>query len=174
MRPIQKRNEQILQLRKEGIRRVEVAQMFKLSPSRIRLIERRAAADEAMAERRSRLLEAIRAADDPQKTWPLDDLLDTIKLGTSTKNSLIKHFARKGMSQISLRELMNMCLGGPYLTTEEFAMPSLSWVCGIGPLGFWSVVNGLTGADFGGRCNMEWRERLAMVKWVWRRDPNRG
>ena len=84
---------------------------------------------------------------------------------------MINHFAREAMSQISLREFMDMCLVGPDLTTEQCAMPALMWVRGIGPIGFWSVVKGLTEADLGDRCNAEWRERLAMLRRAWRGDP---
>ncbi len=30
-------------------------------------------------------------------------------------------------------------------------------VYGVGKIGFWSVVNGLTGMDLGSRCNEEWQ-----------------
>ncbi len=63
MIPILKRNRQILQMRKEGVRCVDVARKFKLSPSRIHLIERRDAADRSMAERRSKLRDEIRTAE---------------------------------------------------------------------------------------------------------------
>jgi transcriptional regulator len=39
--PIPERNRQILQMRKEGVQRLEVARRFRLSPSRIDQIEKR-------------------------------------------------------------------------------------------------------------------------------------
>jgi hypothetical protein len=76
MNPMQERNAQILQLRKEGRSRQEVYRRFRLSPSRILLLEKQDAADRAMAERRSKLRVALRAADDPGKLWPVNDLID--------------------------------------------------------------------------------------------------
>ena len=58
---IPERNHQILQVRKEGVQRLEVARRFKVSPSRIDQIEKRDAADKATAERRAKLRKAIRS-----------------------------------------------------------------------------------------------------------------
>jgi hypothetical protein len=43
-------------------------------------------------------------------------------------------------------------------------MPPLLRVRGVGKLGFWGVVNGLTKLDLGERCNEEWGRTLEMVK----------
>lgn len=43
-------------------------------------------------------------------------------------------------------------------------MPPWLRVRGVGKIGFWSVVNGLTGMDLGSRCNEEWQKRLVEVK----------
>ena len=160
---IPERNRQILQMRKEGVRRVDVARRFKLSPSRIFLIERRDSAEKSVAERRARLREALLAADDPERVWPVNDLVDAIGLIVVTKKRLMDHFQKAGKHQISLRELMDMCMDAP-LEGFDFMWAPLLRVCGIGKKGFWSVANGLTRMDMGNRCNEEWRNRLVMVK----------
>jgi transcriptional regulator len=76
--PIPERNRQILEMRNQGVSQKEVAKRFNLSPSRIYLIERRNAADRSLAERRIRLREEFRVADDPERRWPVKDLLDAI------------------------------------------------------------------------------------------------
>lgn len=163
MMKISKRNRQILQMRKEGSSRREVAQKFKLSPSRIYLIERQDAADRSMAERRAKLREELRKADDPEKPWPVNDLADAIGLPGATRTSFLDHFAQSGMGQIGLRELMEMCLDAP-VEGMDFMMAPLLRVRGIGKKGFWSVVNGLTNTDLGSRSNEEWSKRLIVVK----------
>ena len=142
---IPERNRQILQMRKEGVRRVDVARKFNLSPSRIYLIERRDSAERSVAERSAKVREALLAADDPERMWPVND------------------FQKAGKHQISLRELMDMCMDAP-LEGFDFMWAPLLRVCGIGKKGFWSVANGLTRMDMGNRCNEEWRNRLVMVK----------
>ena len=67
-------------MRKEGVERKEVARRFKLSPSRIYLIQKQDAADRSMGERRARQREEIRNADDPDKQWPVKDLVDALGL----------------------------------------------------------------------------------------------
>jgi hypothetical protein len=160
---IQERNRQILQMRTEGVPRREVALQFKLSTGRILQLEKRDAADKAMAERRGNLQEAIRSADDLGKMWLVNDVADAIGLVAGTKNRLLDHFVEAGKGRISLRELMDMCLDGP-MDRWGFKTPPLWRVNGIGRKGFWSVVNGLTNMDLGNRCNEEWCS--AARKWL--------
>lgn len=164
MIPIQERNRQILQMRKEGIPRPEVALKFGLSRGRIAQLEKRDQADRSLAERRAKLQEAIRIADDPERMWPVNDLADAIGLIVVTKKRLLDHFEETRREQISLRELMDMCLDSP-VEDRDFITPPLLRVCGIGKKGFWSVANGLTNMDLGNRCNEEWRgNRLPKVR----------
>lgn len=164
---IQERNRQILQMRREGIRRGEVARAFQLSPTRIYLLERRAATDQAMAERRAKLRAEIRTADDPDRMWPVTDLADAIEPLLVAKKRLLEHFQKAEKSQIGLREFTDLCLDAPD-GTGNFMMPPLLKVCGIGKKGFWSIVDGLTGMDMGSRCNHEWRHKLAIIKQSWK------
>ena len=160
---IPERNGQILQMRKEGVQRFEVARRFQLSPSRIEQIEKKDATNKATAERRARLREAIRSADDPDKVWPVKDLLDAIGLPVVTKKSLFYHFRAVGQRRVRLRQFMDMSLDAP-AEGFDFMMSPLLKVRGVGRKGFWCVVDGLTGMDLGTKCNREWQERLIKVK----------
>jgi hypothetical protein len=163
MLPIPERNRQILQMRQEGVSKKEVARRFGLSPTRIWLIERRDRADSSVADRRTQLRENIRVADDLDKMWPVNDLADAIGLVVVTQKRLLDHFEATGKSQISLRELMGMCLAAP-VEGLGFMMPPLLRVRGVGRTGYWSVVNGLTGMDLGSRCNQQWQKTMEKVK----------
>ena len=163
MIPISERNRQILQLRKEGTTQTEVARRFKLSPGRIYLIEKQDATDRSLAKRRNRLQEEIRNADDSEKLWPVEDLIDAVGLIVVTRKRLMDHFVTAGKRQISLRELLDMCLDAP-VEGLDFMLSPLLRVHGVGKKGFWSVVNGLTDMDLGNRCNKEWQWRLVKVK----------
>ncbi len=161
--PNPERNRQILQMRKEGIPRREVARRFGLSAQRVSQFERKDQAERVTVERRAKLQEEIRIADDPEKLWPIIDLVDALGLIGATKTRLLQYSKRHGVAQISLRELMDMCLDGP-VDRWGFKAPPLLRVAGIGQKWFWSVVNGLTNADLGSRCNEEWSKRLPVVK----------
>ena len=92
---------------------IEVARRFKLSPTRIYLIEKQDAADRSLEGRRAKLREEIRAADDLERMWLAEDLIDALGLIVVTTKQLMDHFMEKGQHQISLRELMGMCADAP-------------------------------------------------------------
>ena len=98
-------------MRKEGVSKKEVARKFKLSPSRIYLIEKQDAADRSMEQRRAKLREEIRACDDLGRMWPAEDLIDAAGLIMVTKRRLIDHFVKAAKIHISLHELMDITLG---------------------------------------------------------------
>ena len=116
-----------------------------------------------MAERRARLRQEIRAADDMEKLWPMNDLLDAIGLIVVTRKRLRDHFVEARKQQMSLRELMDMSLDAS-VEGLDIMMSALLRVRGVGKKGFWCVVNGLTGMDLGSRCNDEWQKRLVKAK----------
>ena len=160
--PIQERNRQILQMRKDGVSKKELAKRFKLSPSRIYVIEKQDAADRSLAERRTRLREEIRTADDPERMWPVEDLIDALGLIVVTRKRLLDDFMAAGKRQISLRELIDMCFDAPVEGLDLMMSPLLR-VYGLGKKEFWSLVKGLTDLDMGTRCNQEWQTRLVKV-----------
>lgn len=116
-----------------------------------------------MAERRAGLRDAIRAADDPDRLWPVNDLADALGLIVVTRKRLVDHFGKVGKEQIGLRELMDMSLDAPGEGFMDFMMSPLLRVHGVGKKGFWSVVNGLT-VDLGPLCNQERKKRLAQIQ----------
>lgn len=109
----------------------------------------------------------MRSADDLDRLWPVNDLIDAIGLVAGAKNRLLDHFKEEGRVRISLRLLMDMCLEGA-ADKWGFTSPPLLKVYGIGKIGFWSVANGLTNLDLGNQCNDEWRTKLVKVKQWWR------
>ena len=96
--------------------------------------------------------------------WPVKDLVDAVGLIVVTKKRVMEHLVKVGKEQISLRELMDMCPDAPVEGFTDFIMAPLLRVKGVGKKGFWSVVDGLTGMDLGGRCNEEWQKRLAKIQ----------
>ena len=162
MTTISHRNQEIIQMRREGMSQTEVARRFNLSPSRVYLIEKQDAATRAMEGRRARMIKQLQDANDMDKLWPVEDLLDALGLIVVTRKRLVDHFAEKKQDQISLREFMDMCVDAP-VEGLDFMMSPLLRVYGLGKKGFWSVVKGLTDLDMGTRCNQEWQWRLAKV-----------
>jgi hypothetical protein len=170
VKSILERNSQIVRVRREGVPTKEVARKFRLSRSRIKQIELRAADDEALTERRATLWAQMRSADDPEKMWPVQDLVDACITSRLTKIRLLKHFARTEQTQIGLRALMDMCLPPTRYSGDPIEPLCLLRIVGIGKKCFWSVVDGLTNTDLGNRCTEEWQNRLVRVKQYWGRS----
>ena len=61
----------------------------------------------------NQLREEIRAADDLDRMWPGEDLIDAVGLIVVTKKRMVDHFVAAGKHQMSLGELMDMCLDRP-------------------------------------------------------------
>jgi len=53
-----------------------------------------------------------RAANPAMRMWPVEDLIDAVGMSVVTRKRLMDHFVAIGKRQISLRELMGMCLDG--------------------------------------------------------------
>ena len=134
-----------------------------MSSDWIRGIERKASAAQARGERRAKLKEDMRAADDPLKTWPALDIADVLGMPTVIKKRLLDHFASAGKDQISLLEIMEMCSYGEDEHHQKL-YPQLYRVYGIWKIGYWAVVNGLTKMNLIGACGEEWKTRLAVIK----------
>ena len=168
MNATRKRNQQIVQMREQGILRRDVAQKYGLTPERIRMIEREAAAEKSLAERRARLREEIRKADDLDKPWAVADLLDALWLVPVARIRLLEHFAEKiRQTQISLRELMDLVISDANDSELTFASTPMLGIRGIGRFGYHSVIAELTEMDLGPGCNEEWRGRLIKLKRHW-------
>ena len=119
-----------------------------------------------MAARRSRLQAELRALDDPERPWPVDEIVDALELIAPARKGLLDHFANTRQATISQRELMDMFLDDLDQRTG-FWWPPLLRVCGIGQKGFRSVAAGQTNMNFGPRCEEAWRQRLAKLDLTW-------
>ncbi len=159
---VEERNRQILEMRRRRMSQTEVAKRFKLSRSRIYLVEKHDAASRSIGERRSSILKHLQKADDMDKLWRVEDLLDALELIVVTRKRLLDHFMEKKQDQISLRDFMDMCLDAP-VEGLNFPITPLLRVYGLGKKGFWSVLKGLTELNMGARCNQEWQARLVKV-----------
>ncbi len=118
-----------------------------------------------MRERSDQLLAAIRQANDLNRAWPVDDLIDLIQPLPMTRAYLKKHFAEQHTTELSLQGLIEMAIPLPEQADKAaFCRCPLLKVYGVGKKGFWSVVNQLTELDLGDSFNREWKQRLPMLR----------
>ena len=165
---MQKRNQQIVEMREQGVPRRAIARQFGITPARISLIEREAAAKKLETQRRARLRAEIHGADDLDKPWAVADLVDALWLLVVTRTRLLAHFEQIRKTQITLRELMDLAVSeATNVEPGEVSTPLLR-IRGVGKYGYYSVIGELTEMDLGQRCNEEWRNRLAKLRRHWR------
>ena len=167
MKETQKRNRQIIEMREQGIPLKDIARKFRLTHARIRLIEREAATEKSLAQRRARLQTQIRCADDLDKSWAVVDLIDALWLIVIARVRLLAYFKEIHKRQMSLRELMDLAMSPTHAVESGPVSTPLLRIRGIGKYGFYSVIAELTEMDLGPRGNEEWRNRLAKLKRHW-------
>ena len=166
---VQRRNLEILERSQRGEKHGKIAERYNLSRSRIDLIIQEFADEEQWQRRCDVLLASIRQADDLNRNWPVDDLVEALALLPMTRSFLKKHFEEQHITELSLKDLMEMAISNAFDTSD----PSRPWmpllaVHGVGKKGFWSVVNRLTNLDLGGQFNEEWKRRLVILRREWK------
>ena len=61
-------------------------------------------------EQAAKVLEDVRRADDLDRPWPLNDLVDALQLPTMTGTALQRHFESVECPAVSLRALMDLAV----------------------------------------------------------------
>ena len=166
---LSQRNHDIVQLCHADASIEVVARQFRITGNRVRQILSRHARDRQAAQRADRLAEALRAADDLDRTWPVEDLLDALALPTPTRRALEFHWAGKAVptNRVSLRELMNLVVAPTSEGREYLVIPALE-VRRVGGCGFRALLNGIQRLNLGKVCRKEWFERFDLEARSWR------
>jgi hypothetical protein len=168
MKETRTRNRRTVEMLEQGVCPQDVARKFRLSPERIRLIEREAATEKSLAQRRGRLQTEIRSADDLDKPWAVVDLIDALWLIVIAQVRLLAYFEEINRTQMSLRELMDLAILETLDGDSERVKTPLLGIRGIGKYGYYSVIAELTEMDLGPHGNEEWRRRLIKLRQHWK------
>jgi len=130
---------------------------------------KRDARDREVAQRARRLANEIRAADDPGRTWPTENLLDALVLPTPTRRALELHWAGNAVSvnRVSLRQLMDLVVA-PSLPGRDYLIVPAFQIRGVGGVGFRALVAALQRLNLDGACREEWLRRFDLEARSWR------
>ena len=142
----------------------EIALALDLSMDLVRRISRTFETETVLADRSRQYLENIRKADDPNKKWKVNYVIQALRPKNITANALIHHFEWSGVPAVTLRELMDLAIPQKNHPKAGYLITPLLDVRCVGVEGFWSVVHCLTESDLGEKCNEEWRKRLARLR----------
>lgn len=163
------RNSLILQQRRRGVSRRDVAREFGLSVSRIGAIEKEAASAKSSSARCARVREKLHRADDLDKAWPVTELVEALGLPVIFRVRLLSYFEEGSKEQLSLRELFNLVVSSTSDVTREVSNVTLP-VWGIGKIGLCSVLFAMARLNMGRHCNVEWRSHFARFAPSWLRE----
>jgi hypothetical protein len=158
---IRERNQQIVQTLKRGASRADVAQQFGLSLSRIGFIAQEIQAEESLNQKRVVMRAELRKADDPDKLWPIQDLMDALELSAIFRLRLRNHFEAISKKEMSLRELMRVAYR--LHDCSSLTAYSESLIYGVGKYGKRRLVQQIEELELGPHCSSE-REKLRVVQ----------
>lgn len=156
---IQRRDRELISMHASGKTCSELARHFGRSISRVRQIVRRAKLAAARQCEAEKLQLQIRQADDINRRWPTDRLLDALFSGAREINCLKGHYYdhRHG---ISLKDLMDLMIpsGITADTVYEDAVPALRLRC-LGATTYEEIIHRLSELDLGPSFKCEWEVR---------------
>ena len=137
-------------------------------PGRSKLGLGKSVVDDERTRRTAMLAEQMRLADDLDRKWKVEDLLDALLPTQKPRNALAYCWKWDNVEAVSLRELMDLTILPEAEPRPGYLVSSLLDLRNIGVTGFWSVVDRLSALDLGERCNAEWNRRLIKLKGTWR------
>jgi len=127
-----------------------------------------AVVDVGPQDRAVTLAEQMQQADDLNRKYNVNDLLEVLNPAAMTRKALANFWEWKKVEEVSLRELMDMAIVEETDPKPGYLVTQLLDLRCVGIKGFWSVVNRLTALDLGARCNAEWSRRRIKLKGCWR------
>jgi hypothetical protein len=164
LKAVQQRNVRIRQMQESGASMADIASNFDMSVEAVRSVCHKLDANAAARQRCWDLLQEFRRADDLDKNWTVAEVLNALRLMTTTRTGLSWTFAWSKTEQISLRGFMELVISERTHAQAGYLITPLLDIRNIGVKGFWTAVGRLTEADLGEKCNREWRRRLARLR----------
>ena len=107
---LKKRNSEIIKTRNRGATYKEIANLFGVSPERVRQIILRSELEKRQRIKSKKNLSIIRITDDINKKWPTNFLIDGFQFPKKTAWALNKYFERHNITHFSLSDLMNLLI----------------------------------------------------------------
>ena len=157
----EKRNSEIVQMRKRGISYREIAKSFGLSYERIRRITLHFELEKRRKERSEKLRKTFRSSDDIDKRWSKEEILDCLLFQGRAYLCMKRYFDSHDITKARLRDVMDFLVSDyeELPANQGEAMPAYKQK-GVGAKTYASLVHHLSGQDLGDSFNTEWQKRL--------------
>jgi hypothetical protein len=156
----EERDARIRQMHDAGIGSHDIGKSFGISAKAVQVVLKKLRDQEQARQRSAELLKDFRSADDLDKGWKVDVMLDALNLATRARIAIGYWCEWKTVSEMTLRQVIDLVLPdqshpkGGYLITHMLSLRNVRIQT------FWLTVKRLTESDLGMRCNLEWRRRL--------------
>lgn len=153
------RDQLIIDRRKQGNTLAIIGREFNVSRERVRQIIRHGALKQKQNSASQKLLNQIRQADDLNRPFNRDALLNTIEYPSRVRGLMDWYFYFHE-EEVSLKQLMDWCL--PEITDDSSSL--YKWVPaykkqGFGPNAVRDLIHYIDKIDFGKAFGKEWKKR---------------
>lgn len=160
----QDRAARLRQMHEVGASNKDIALAVGVSREALRLVFKKFEAEKAAGDRSVKLLTGIRLVDDLDRKWKVSELLDALLLTTRTRTTIENRCEWKKVTELSLREVMELVISDKPHTKPGFLITPLLDCRNVSLKTFWETVRRLAELDLGERCNKEWGRRLSRLK----------
>lgn len=157
-------------MHEEGASKKVIALAVGLSNQALHPVLKKFDAERVAKERSAQLLQEIRWEDDLDRTWKVEQLMAALLLPVRARISLGYSWERTMVTELSLRELMDLVISNEAHPKPGFLLTPLVDFRNVRLKTFWETVRQLTELDLGDHCNQEWRRRFEKLRQASRLD----
>jgi hypothetical protein len=167
---------EILWLKAEGLTQSQIADQFGISTSRVGQLIKQEQQRLVSAERSAAIRHEIAASNDLGKKLPLADLFCILNLSNRAEAVLRKHLAHQGVTEFSLRDMMDFLIpivdgatginriGDPFdYEAHRRHMPAYR-VKMLGQILYAGMIKALSALDCGETFQAEWADRKRQLR----------
>ena len=149
----------ILQMRSEGKTYSEIGHHFRISRSRVGHIIQHERQRAKLAQRSAAIHARMRAVNDLDRKWPVEDLFCVLDLPPRADTVLRSHFEKQGVTECSLRDLMDLLIPFVEGSGDYYDHLPAYRIKYLGQIFYGQMIKGLSAVDGGDEFATEWEDR---------------
>ena len=142
-----------------GVGLKEIGLVFGISAEGVRAVLKKLQAEEKAIQRSAELLKDFRLADDLDRKWTVEEMMDALHLSTRLRTAIGCRCEWKKVGEMTLREFMDLVLPDKPHAKPGYLITHLLDLRNVRLHSFWLTVKRLSELDLGMQCNLEWKRR---------------
>jgi hypothetical protein len=166
----EKRNLEILRMRKEGKSLRQLSSSFGVSFERVRQIILCSELGKEIEERAEKTKQCFRSLDDIEKKWPKDIIIVGLLFPKAVTWRLKKYFEGHDIQEVSLKDIMDLLIQDKKRRpTDLFEVVPAFKENQFGKITVYAMIKHLSEQDLGDSFNTEWDKRLESLRRYFKR-----